>query len=131
MSNTNVYQLNYHDGHGWQVLDEENLRKRLGSSWDYAEWCFNRGKPVSVRNVEYRRVAARSSRICIEVERRGHLYLFSRFRGDTPDVAAQPVTRERAMQLVEYNPGGEGKAVFDPTPCDWVYTAVFRLEEVD
>ncbi len=131
MSNANVYQLNHHDGQGWKVIDEPHLRERLGSSWEYAEWCFDQGKSASVRSVEYRRVAARPPQICIEVERRGHIYFFSRRRGETLDVAAQPITRDRAMQLVENNPGGEGEAVFDAAPGNWTYTAVFRLEEVE
>ncbi len=129
-ANANVYQLNYHDGHGWHVINEATLRQRLGPSWEYAEWCFDQGKSVSVRSVEYRRVAARPPQIRIEVERRGHTYFFSRHRGETLDVAAQPVSRERALQLVENNPDGEGEAVFDAAPCIWTYTAVVRPEEV-
>jgi len=131
MSNANVYQLNHHDGQGWRVINEANLRERLGSSWEYAEWCFDQGKSASVRSVEYRRVAARPPQIRIEVERRVHVYFFSRHRGETLDVAAQPISRDRAMQLVENNPGGEGEAVFDVASCNWTYTAVFRLEEME
>lgn len=59
-ANANVYQLNYHDGHGWHVINEATLRQRLGPSWEYAEWCFDQGKSASVRSVEYRRKTSSS-----------------------------------------------------------------------
>ena len=125
----NVYQVNFHEGDGWQIIDEAAIKARVGTSWDYMVWRFDQGETASVRHVEYRRVAARPTQLTVKVNRKGHLYFYSRFRGEVPDVAGQPITRDRAMMLVENNPGGEGVADFSSDPREWEYTAVIRLEE--
>lgn len=130
MSNANVYQVNFHEGDGWQIIDESVIQQRVGSSWDYMVWQFDQGQTASVRGVEYRRVASRPAQVRVEVERRGYSYYYSRYRDGSPDVAGQPISISRARQLIENNPGGNGRPDFGSEVCAWVYTAVVRLEEV-
>lgn len=69
MSNSKIYQVNYHDGDGWQAIDEAAIKQRVGQSWDYLCWCFERGETAAVRHVEYRLVSG--EQICIKVTRKG------------------------------------------------------------
>lgn len=135
MSNSKIYQVNYHDGDGWQAIDEAAIKQRVGQSWDYLCWCFERGETAAVRHVEYRLVSG--EQICIKVTRKGGLFYYARYQGEISDVLDLPITRDRAIQLVELNPGGEMKMdeakggnqpPFSDTYLEWVYTAVMQPE---
>jgi len=126
-----LYQVNYHDGGGWQAIPRERIVERLGAAFTYAEWLFNQGQTMAQSHVEYRRVLVAPPTVEVIVSREGHFYRYSRILNGNPDVVDKPIDRHLAQEIANNNPGGDGRPDFGPEPCSWEYAAVIQLEEIE
>lgn len=64
----------------------------------------------------------------ITITRNQHHYIMSLERGQETVAKNRPITRNRAIEIVEENPDGRGNTCFSTQPCNWVWWAELEGE---
>lgn len=64
----------------------------------------------------------------ITIVRNQHHYLMSLERGQETAAKNRPITRNRAIEIVDENPDGKGNASFTTQPCNWTWQAEIETE---
>lgn len=64
----------------------------------------------------------------ITITRNQHHYIMSLERGQVEAAKNRPITRNRAIEIVDENPEGKGNACFSTQPCNWTWQVEIEAE---